>query len=304
MTRNENQIIEDLQLLGFSQNESKVIIALIKLGTPAEAQLIAKISRVPRSKIYEVLKGLEKKQIILTDEIKKGANVYRLTRPPSAFIPQLQKNLIEKIHGAGQRSIETLKSLYSTVDDVEEGFHEVWLIKGKKTIIDVLKDAIDNSEKYILTNMFPEYIKQITPELISAKKRNVEVRIAMLEDEVKKIPKHDQIGLLVPNSVGASFDKLKAIIKQIPYEKQYRSLHSILTNFHELLLERPNVLVVDPDTDHGTSILIINSKKSAELLTAVQIQDADFISFIVKLLELILKFAESTKSFQEIFFQS
>ncbi|MHA1971958.1 MAG: TrmB family transcriptional regulator [Candidatus Hodarchaeales archaeon] len=304
MTDNEEQIIEDLQLLGFSQNESKIIISLIKLGRPAEAKKIAKTSGVPSSKIYKILEGLEEKSIISITEIRKGANIYRLTQPPSVFIPQLQKNISEKLSAASQRSMQSLNSLYSTINDREEGFHEVWLIKGKKTIINVLKEAIENSEKYILTNMFPEFIKTLMPELISAKQRSVEIKIAMLDDEVKRISKDNQIDLLIPNSVGASFEKLDTIIKQIPYERQLKSLNSIVTNFHGLLLERPNILVVDPNTSHGTSILIINSKKRDYLLTAVQIQDAEFISFIVKLLELVLKFADSIKVFQEIFYQS
>ncbi|MHB8103643.1 MAG: TrmB family transcriptional regulator [Methanosarcina sp.] len=54
------KLIENLQKLGFTSNESKIYSALVVLKQ-ARASEIAEISGVPRSKIYRTLRGMDKK---------------------------------------------------------------------------------------------------------------------------------------------------------------------------------------------------------------------------------------------------
>jgi HTH-type transcriptional regulator, sugar sensing transcriptional regulator len=54
------KLIENLQKLGFTNNEAKIYSALVLLKQ-ARASKIAENSGVPRSKIYGALRGMEKK---------------------------------------------------------------------------------------------------------------------------------------------------------------------------------------------------------------------------------------------------
>ena len=54
------KLIENLQKLGFTGNEAKIYIVLVCLRQ-AQASEIAENARVPRSKVYRTLRGMEKK---------------------------------------------------------------------------------------------------------------------------------------------------------------------------------------------------------------------------------------------------
>lgn len=62
------KIIKNLQKLGFTENEAKIYASLVCLKT-ATARKIYETSRVPRPKVYKVLKGMtEKGYVYVTEE--------------------------------------------------------------------------------------------------------------------------------------------------------------------------------------------------------------------------------------------
>ena len=70
-------LLNDLQILGLTQLEGKVMIALIKLGI-ADASKLVSSSGVPQSKIYKILSQLENRQLIQSEQLGgRRRNIYR-----------------------------------------------------------------------------------------------------------------------------------------------------------------------------------------------------------------------------------
>ena len=64
MSETEAQIKSSLQNLDLTENESKIIIGMVKIGADTDASTIAKISHVPRTKVYAILQKLAEQNLI------------------------------------------------------------------------------------------------------------------------------------------------------------------------------------------------------------------------------------------------
>jgi sugar-specific transcriptional regulator TrmB len=301
MVIDEELLLDDLQILGLTKNEGKVLTTLIKIGSSSDATRIAKISGVPRSKIYQVLEGLETKKIVVMDEIKRSANRYRLALNPSELIPFLQNTLVQPIEKAAERSANNLMTISNTLQE-EEGIHEVWIVKGQHHVFQIMKEMIDSANRMIISNMFPYYVEPIVSNLKHAKNRGLQLRLIMLDEEFKQLANSINADSLSEDVTGISFEKLQDSVDKIPLEGEFKNLSTLLILFCELLGERPNILLVDPNSDYTTSILLVGPKSDPSNISALQIQNVDFNNFIVKLIDLIFNFAKTIRSLQEQLF--
>ncbi|MFX0184370.1 MAG: TrmB family transcriptional regulator [Candidatus Hodarchaeota archaeon] len=300
MVIDEESLLNDLQTLGLTKNEGKVLITLIKIGSSAEATKIANISGVPRSKIYQVLEGLETKKIVVMDEIKRSANRYRIALNPSQLIPFLQNKLVLPIEKAAERAVNNLITIFNTLQE-EEGFHEAWIIKGQFHVFQIMKEMIDSATSMIITNMFPYYLEPIVSNLKNAKNRGLQLRLIMLDEEFIQLSNSVNADSLSEDVTGINLEKLQDSIEKIPLEGEFMNFSTLLILFRELLGERPNILLVDPDSDHTIAIFLVGPKSDLTNITAIQIQNIDFINFVVKLIDLIFNFATTIRSIQEQF---
>ena len=96
-----NQIKE---YFGLNIYETKVWLALLGKGI-ASAGEIAEISRVPRSRTYDVLESLEKKGFII---MKVGKPIKYLAVPPEEVVERVKKNLVKEAQDRSKR-LEKLK---------------------------------------------------------------------------------------------------------------------------------------------------------------------------------------------------
>jgi sugar-specific transcriptional regulator TrmB len=300
MVIDEELLLNDLQALGLTKNEGKVLMTLIKIGSSSEATKIANISGVPRSKIYQVLEGLETKKIVAMDEIKRGANRYRLALNPSQLIPFLQNKLVQPIEKAAERSVTNLMAISNTLQE-EEGIHEAWIIKGQYHVLQIMKEMIDSATSKIISNMFPYYLEPIVSNLRYAKNRGLQLRLILLDEEFVQLSNSVKVDSLSDDVTGINLEKIQDLIENIPLEGEFKNLSTFLILFRELLGERPNILLVDPDSDHTTAIFLVGPKSDPSNITAIQIQNIDFINFVVKLIDLIFNFATTIRSLQEQF---
>ncbi|MFX0151369.1 MAG: TrmB family transcriptional regulator [Candidatus Hodarchaeota archaeon] len=300
MVVDEELLLNDLQTLGLTKNEGKALITLIKIGSSTEATKIANISSIPRSKIYQVLEGLETKKIVTMEEIKRSANRYRLALNPAQLIPFLQNNLVQPIEKAAERSANNLMTISNTLQE-EEGIHEAWIIKGQYHVMQIMKEMIDSATNMIISNMFPYYLEPIVSNLKHAKNRGLQIRLIMLDEEFDQLANSVNTDSLSEDVTGINLEKLLDSIEKIPLKGEFKNFRTLLILFHELLGERPNILLVDPDSDHTTAIFLVGPKSDPVNITAIQIQNIDFINFVVKLIELIFNFATTIRLLQDQF---
>ncbi len=183
-----NQIKEHFNLNIY---ETKVWIALLGKGV-ASAGEIAEISRVPRSRTYDVLEGLEKQGFAI---MKIGKPVKYIAVKPDVIIEKLKSNTLRET----EEKILTLSKLKQTNEymELEELYnngieptrHEEisGAIKGKSTIYNHIKEVLENARKEVIICTNVEEIKSKT-RFFSAiferlKAHNIKVKICLSGDE-------------------------------------------------------------------------------------------------------------------------
>ncbi|MFX1507530.1 MAG: TrmB family transcriptional regulator [Promethearchaeota archaeon] len=298
MSFNES-LIDDLQVLGLTLNEAKVLSTLVRLGSSATVTLISKHSDVPRNKIYQALTGLETKGIVAVDEIKGSGNVYRLLFEDSkSIISHLQNLILDPIEIAAKRSTKSLASIAKTIEELE-AIHEVWVIKGADNIVRTAKEIIDSANILIISNLYPEFIEPLISNIIKAKvERDVMLKLVMLDEETEELGNVVSLDQISDEITGISIAKFKSMIDNLPFEDLQEKFTSILSLFHHFLDNRPNFLMIDPDSENANAFLIFTSTTNPPYSSAIQTQNKEFINSFHFLMNLIWELVDNLLSLQ------
>ncbi len=177
----------------FSLNvyETKVWMALLMKGI-ASAGEIAEISRVPRSRTYDVLEGLEKKGFAI---IKLGKPVKYIGIKPHLILEKLKNN----VRSGAEEKIISLVNLKDTEEFskleklYKEGLNPIKkedysaALKGRSNISNYLREILQNASKEVIicTNAddVNSKLKLFQQTIESLDKENIKVRIALSGDE-------------------------------------------------------------------------------------------------------------------------
>lgn len=146
-TMEHGKILETLINCGLSEYESRAYSSLVFLG-PSKARTISRDSKVPQSKIYEVLDQLMNKQLV---EVFDGRpKEFKASNPETAL-----KNMLED----RTREIEELKMRVDILSDFlkpkertqEEVIGGIWTIKGEKfkEFFNKTSEMLGRAEKYV-----------------------------------------------------------------------------------------------------------------------------------------------------------
>ena len=177
--------------------ETKVWLALLGKGVASAGQ-VADISRVPRSRTYDVLESLE----------KKGFAIVKLGKPVK-YIGVKPKMILEKLKNNIRKDAEDRIVSLSTIKETDEfaKLEELYKngivpvkreeisvsLKGKSNISNHLREILQNAEKEVMICANAEEINsktklfQQTFEIL--KKANIKLNIALSGDVnlIKKI---------------------------------------------------------------------------------------------------------------------
>ncbi|UCG04580.1 MAG: hypothetical protein JSW11_11480 [Candidatus Heimdallarchaeota archaeon] len=290
----EKSLINDFQTLGLSQNESKTLLALVKLGGSGEVSKIEDFTDIRRNKIYQALGGLITKKLVMRGEVKGSANTFRLVYSnPSDLVSYIQRTIIDPIDKAAKRSVQNLENF---TDIVEKTTQEVWMVKGNSNIIRIEKELVDSAKVSIVSNLFPEYTEPVISNLGNALIKGVNIKILMLEEEVTqlKVP----LDHICSEHLGINASKLATLAEMIPLEAN-PMISPILTNLGQFLTIRPNFLFIDSETENPSALLIIKSTKDPTYSIALQTDNQDFISSFMHLIEFIQSIALNMKMLQD-----
>ena len=191
----ESDIEYALQSLGFTKNDSKVLLALAKYKILSPAD-IAKFSDVDRARVYDSLNRLIEKGFIQKEPVKRGAN-YQIIPLPKIF-----KSLREDYKRLIEETLTIEKAIADLEIDKEETEPRVWAINSREKIRKKVRDLISTAENRIFFIITPDLLikelggfEWILKELWNKKfASDVEVVIALkyfdeLKEEVKKLLK-------------------------------------------------------------------------------------------------------------------
>jgi len=160
-----NNVMEIVEYFGFSDKESKVYLAALRLGE-ATISVLAEESKVKRTTIYDILDNLIKKTALIT--VKRGKQTIYIPTPPRHLLQLARRSLdrvednIDKLesHHYSKFKKPSIYFLYGV-----SGFKQIWnMIISKET-----------KEYKIITDghLFDEYITQkyLLEEIIEKKKK-------------------------------------------------------------------------------------------------------------------------------------
>ena len=131
------EIIESLQKLGLTRYEAKAYIGMTNL-IEAQANDIAEASGIPRSKIYQTLKELNKKGFITVTRTRPIE--YKVVAPKNIF-----KKKKEELIGELEESEEKLDEIFNS--KLSEVQAPIWLIKTSENIISKEMEIVKKARK-------------------------------------------------------------------------------------------------------------------------------------------------------------
>ncbi len=192
----ESQIEGSLQSLGFTKNDSKVLLTLCKYKVLSPAD-IAKYSSVDRARVYDSLNRLIERGFIQKEPVKRGAN-YQVI-PIEKIFQQIRSEYKEKIDKT--RKIE--EAITDLEIESEESEPRVWSINSKDKIRKKIKDLIDSAKQRILFIVTPDLLMEelggydwMIKELWNKKfqSNSIQIIIALkffdaIKEEIKKLLK-------------------------------------------------------------------------------------------------------------------
>lgn len=160
----DSKIISTLKSLGFTANESKAYLTLLR-ANPATGYEISGKSGVPRSAIYEILKRLETMGLVSVTDTN-----------PTRYIPLPPTHLFELLEQRFSSDLDELKnSLKSIHTSMEVG--DLWNIVGYDNMLQRAKAMIQAANDTIYLSIWrPEY-DYLVDDLREAEARGVKVLI-------------------------------------------------------------------------------------------------------------------------------
>jgi len=180
--------------------ETKVWLALLGKGI-ASAGEVARISRVPRSRTYDVLDSLEKKGFAI---VKLGKPVKYIGVKPKMILEKLKNNVRKN----AEEKIDNLLKIKDTDEFIKlEQLYKGGLspvkredisaaLNGKSNISNYLREILQNAEKEVIICTNAEEIKSKTKLFQQTfdilKKENIKVKLALSGSDnlIKQIEKN------------------------------------------------------------------------------------------------------------------
>ncbi len=158
-----DNLVEKLKDLGFNSYEAKVYLALLK-KYPATGYELAQAANIPQSRAYDALKSLVNDNIVVPDDNK-----------PQKYTPIPPKELTKRYKRKMTSTIDYLeKKLPQVKDNYNEPIHN---ISGYDSIIDKVKELINNTKNSIYLEIWEEDYKHIEKEIEAAYDRGVAIKI-------------------------------------------------------------------------------------------------------------------------------
>jgi sugar-specific transcriptional regulator TrmB len=150
-----SNLIPSLKDFGLTENEAKVYLANLELGS-ATVQEVAKKSGVKRTTIYTMLENL--KRYGLMSEFHKQGKILLIAEDPSR-LEQLMQNRQERIKAA----LPELRSLFSSPAEKPK----VRFYEGKDGIRQVFQDTLDEGKEIKCFVSWRSELRAI-PEIVNA----------------------------------------------------------------------------------------------------------------------------------------
>jgi sugar-specific transcriptional regulator TrmB len=144
----EESEIAALRRLGLSENESKLYLALLRIG-PTKSSQLSFFSQVPRTKTYSAIKELERKGLV---HITHGKPELFAPRSPMEVLMPIVSRLDHDVKDCEQ-VVQSLAMAYESSKYVKRGTpkqsEELWERKGRQQVREAVDHLIRNASQSI-----------------------------------------------------------------------------------------------------------------------------------------------------------
>lgn len=158
-------MISKMKQLGMTEYEVKTYLSLLK-HYPINGYGLSKYSGVPRSRIYEVLEGLEKKKLVFTH--KEDSAVTYTPLEPKLLISKLKENF--------DSIIDEVEAITTALYSNDKEIYEQKTVKGYQEIIDLCKLLIKEAQSRIALSIWDEELSELKVVLNDTKEKGVQLR--------------------------------------------------------------------------------------------------------------------------------
>lgn len=164
------ELVRSLQALDLTEYEAKVYIAL--LGEQASSgYAVARMSGVPRSRVYEVLGNLVERGIVLTSN---GDPVQYAALPPQELLAR-RRTEVDAALAIAEHGLEA--AMIASTDR-----NLIWDLTGRDAILERVRDVVNRANDRVLMQLWAEDAPAVEPQLRAAAKRGVDVLIVAYDD--------------------------------------------------------------------------------------------------------------------------
>jgi sugar-specific transcriptional regulator TrmB len=175
-----DELVRQLQALGFSQYEARAYCALLQ-KSPANGHEVAKLAGIPTSKVYEALERLK----------HKGAALVQRSEP-TLWAPVPHRELVDRL----RRDMET------TCSAVEQGLAQLgyeqdtaltWSLSGRGHVVDSMRRAIGRTRERLTGALPARELAELGDTLAAAVERGVSVDLVTDDGTAIDLPDGDGI---------------------------------------------------------------------------------------------------------------
>lgn len=173
----EDEILQRLQALGFTEYESRSYLAAVKLGS-AKPKELAEESEVPQSRIYDVTADLREMGLVEVREESRGKTV--IASPPEVTLDALRERRVAELS-------ETIRSVTSGLEQLHE--HEqthssfVTMVGHRNTALRHIRKVVDSADWWLSLALPVDVYHEVEASVEAALERGVNVRIVLPETE-------------------------------------------------------------------------------------------------------------------------
>lgn len=133
---NIDDMLPDLQALGFSEYEARAYLTLYR-SQPATAYEVSKLAGLPKANVYAVLDSLTKKEAV--QPISENPLRYVVV-PPSVLFNRIAETVAKRC----AKLTEVVPHLAQASDD-----HYVWSVAGNEALAAKMQSMIDSAKSHI-----------------------------------------------------------------------------------------------------------------------------------------------------------
>jgi len=139
--------LKALRQLGLTEYETQAYLALVDGGQMSASDVSTK-SKVPFSRIYDVLGRLEEKQFI---QVQKGRPSMYVAKAPTEVMQLIRLDWEERLKESSATVIEELQPLFER--ETKQTPRDVWLIHGRAAILAKAMEMFDAAKEAVLLSL-------------------------------------------------------------------------------------------------------------------------------------------------------